>query len=102
MTGDYQLAESAESDLREILQYVAEKDGVDRALHVQARFIEAFEMLGLLPGVGSTRPELTGGLIRWWTVFRWIVLYDPATAPITILRVIHGARDMEHILSPSS
>lgn len=57
MTADYQLAESAENDLREILRYVAEKDGVDRALHVQVRFVEAFEMLAMVPGAESTRPH---------------------------------------------
>ena len=80
----------AEDDLGEILRYVAEQDGVERALHVHDEFVEAFDQLASMPGFGARRPELTGDRMRRWTVFRWIVIYDPETSPITIVRVVHG------------
>ena len=51
-----------------------------------------------MPKTGTTRPELTGERVRWWSIFKWIVLYDPETSPITILRIIHGARELGRIL----
>ena len=36
-----------------------------------------------------------------WRVFDWIVLYAWESSPITILRVIHGARALDRILNPS-
>ena len=100
MTAGYRLTGAAEDDLSEILLYVAEHDGAGRALHVHAKFVEAFERLASTPGAGAKRPELTGDRARWWTVFRWIVFYDPETSPITILRVVHGARELDLILRP--
>ena len=98
MTGaGYQLTNTAENEIGEILLYVAERDGIDRALHVHGKFLEAFERLASMPGTGFKRPLFTGDRIRWRTVFRWLVIYDPESSPITILRVIHGARELERV-----
>lgn len=99
MTVVYRLTEQAENELGEILQYVAQKDGVERALNVHGKFLGAFEHLAAMPNAGSRRMALTGDQVRWWTVFKWVVIYDPGT-PITILRVIHGAREFDRILRP--
>ena len=98
MTPGYQLTETAEAELDEILRYVVDRDGLDRALYVHDRFVHAFELLTAQPGSGTTRPDLTGGHVRWWFVFKWVVIYDPERSPISILRVIHGARDLERLL----
>ena len=98
MTAGYQLTECAQAELAEILLYLADRDGVERALYVYDRFIQAFELLATQRGSGTTRPNLTGEHVRWWLVFKWVVIYDPATSPISILRVIHGARDLERLL----
>jgi len=100
LTARYQLTETVEEELGEILRYVAEQDGIDRALHVHGKFVEAFGALAAMPGIGSKRLHLTGERVRWHTVFRWVVIYDPEASPITILRVIHGARDLDRILRP--
>ena len=99
MPAGYRLSRTALEDLEEILLYVSESSGTDRALHVHARFVAAFELLAELPASGSKRIDLTGERVRWWRVFDWIVLYAWESWPITILRVIHGALD--RILNPS-
>ena len=76
MSAGYQLSRTAEDELGEILFYVAEQSGVDRALHVHVSFVEAFEHLAEMPASGSKRTEITGDRVRWWRVFDWIVLYD--------------------------
>ena len=101
MTAGYQLTETAEAELAEILLYVADRDGVERALYVHGRFVQAFELLAAQQGAGTTRPNLTGEHVRWWFVFKWVVIYDPESSPISILRVIHGARDLERLLRPN-
>lgn len=98
MTASYQLTETAEDELAKILRFVAARDGVDRAVHVHTVFVETFERLASMPDSGSTRPHLTGVRVRWWAVFRWVVIYDPESSPLTVLRVIDGARDLERIL----
>jgi plasmid stabilization system protein ParE len=97
MTG-YRLTQAAERDLREILQYVAEQDGVDRALHVYDNFREAFELLASSPGAGRVREDITGVTVRWWTVFRFVIIYEAEHSPIEVLRVLHGMRDVGSLL----
>jgi toxin ParE1/3/4 len=90
--GAWRIAAAAESDVAEILDYIAAQDGVTRALAVHARFVRAFERLAAHPGLGKTRAGLTGTKVRWWRVFRWMVLYEGDRRQVTILRVVHGAR----------
>jgi len=35
---------------------------------------------------------------RIWTVFSYMIVYDPAKRPIEILTVVHSARDVSAIL----
>ena len=100
MSAGYRLSQTAEAELEEILLFVAEQSGIDRALHVHGRFVDAFEHLAKMPGSGSKR-SITGDRVRWWRVFDWIVLYEWQSTPVTILRVIHGARDLYQILNPN-
>ena len=97
MPAGFQLTRTAEDDLREILQFIARRDGTERALHVHARFFGAFEAMAAMPSAGRKRPGLTGEQVRWWRVFRWLVIYEPASRPVTILRVIHGARIVDDL-----
>ena len=90
----YRIAESAEADILDILSFIASRDGEARALHVYEKFIEAFEMLSLAPDSGARKPQLAGEQLRWWPVFKFLVVYDAERSPIDILRVIHGARDL--------
>ncbi len=98
MTASYRLTETAEDEIGEILMFIAARDGVDRALHVHTEFVETFARLARMPDSGSKRPDLTGVRVRWWTVLRWVVIYDPESTPLTVLRVIDGARALESIL----
>lgn len=100
MSAGYRLSQTAEAELEEILLFVAEQSGVGRALDVHERFVDAFEHLAEMPNSGSKRIDITGERVRWWRVFDWLVLYESESTPVTILRVIHGARDLDRILNP--
>lgn len=96
----YQLTETAEEELALILDGIASTDGVQRAVHVWGKLEEAFRLLACQPGSGVKRPALTGNRVRWWFVFRWIVIYDPDITPLVVLRVIYGPQELEVLLSP--
>ena len=95
----YNLTETAEEELREILRYLMDRDGPARTMHVHQKFLQAFEILTHSPGLGYHRPALTGNSLRWWPVFRYLVLYDPGIEPLTILRILHRARDLDRIFT---
>ena len=93
----YLLTAAAEEDLAEIVRFIAQSDGVGRASHVLEAFLEAFDTLTFTPGMGYRREHLTGATLRWWPVLRFQVLYDPETDPLTVMRIVHGARDLDRI-----
>jgi antitoxin ParD1/3/4/toxin ParE1/3/4 len=93
----YLLTETAEEELRGILGFIAEESGQARALHVLDALESAFEALAAAPGIGHHRSQLTGTTLRWWPVFRFQVLYDPESRPLTVLRILHGSRDLDRI-----
>lgn len=97
MTG-YKLTESAENELQGILEFITTSDGPDRAEHVLERLLEDFENLTATPGMGYLRPQLTGPTLRWWPVFRYLVLYDPDSQPLMVMRIIHGSRSLGKVL----
>ena len=97
MTG-YRLTPTAEGDLREILQYVAEHDGLDRALRVHELLEHSFKLLASAPRSGRVRKELTGTSLRWWTVSGFVVVYEAEHSAIKILRVLHGMRDLDALM----
>lgn len=93
----YRLSETAEAELADILDGITERDGVDRAIHVLDKLLHAFELLADSPHLGAVRTHLTASNVRWWSVLGFLVAYDEADSPITILRVIHGARDLDRL-----
>jgi len=93
----YQLTETADGELEAILVNIAERDGLERALHVNKKFHEAFGKLAQTPGMGRARPQLTGAHARWWPVFKFLVVYEADDAGVIILRVVHGSRDLDQL-----
>jgi len=57
------------------------------------------KLLGKQPGVGHVREDLPGRPVKFWPVYSYLIVYDPETEPIQILRVLHGMRDVEEILN---
>ena len=94
-----QLTASAEQELGELIDFVLARDGQQRALRVLDGFEAAFQLLAEQPNVGFRRDEWTGPAIRWWRVFDWMMLYQPETSPPTVMRILHGARDLDAMLS---
>jgi antitoxin ParD1/3/4/toxin ParE1/3/4 len=45
--------------------------------------------------MGHTRPELHNDLLRVVSVYRFLIIYDASRRPVQIIRVIHGAMDLE-------
>ncbi len=91
----YVLAEWARQDRKEIFQYTFEQS---RSLEVAwggaRRLEEVFEKIAPKPKIGHTRTDL--GIPKEFLVRRaysYLVIYDPETSPVQILRVWHGAQE---------
>lgn len=89
------LSPLARQDLQEILDYVAADSGsLGTADKVAGDFEAALETVAASPDIGWRRKHLTGSGIRWWRVHSYLVVYDPASKPLRVIRVLHGARDL--------
>ncbi len=51
-----------------------------------------------MPEMGHTREDLTRRQLKFWSVFSYLLVYDPESKPLTVIAVLHGARDVEHLL----
>jgi plasmid stabilization system protein ParE len=59
---------------------------------------DAFGLLASRPGIGHVRQDLTERPVKFWSVYSYLVVYDPAGDPLTIVAVLHGARNVAEIL----
>jgi toxin ParE1/3/4 len=83
------------TDLAEIWDYIADdsEGSVDSFIDHLDRKIRA---LARRPGIGRAREELAEGL-RSFPVGRYTIFYHTIPKGIEIVRVLHGARDLEII-----
>ncbi len=98
MSPNFKLTTRAERDLAEIIGYVVEAASAATADHVLTEFATAFQLLAERPSLGHRRPDLTEDpSLRFWALFSWLVVYAPRSKPVTIVSIVHGARDPEDL-----
>ena len=93
----YVLSVDADLDLDEIWEYIA-RDNIDAADRWIARLFDAFETLGLTPGMGHRREDLTSHPVWFWPIGEYLVIYRAERQPIEIVAVTQGSRDIPAFL----
>jgi plasmid stabilization system protein ParE len=96
----YVLTPLAKADIFDIWSYIAD-DSEDAADRVERAIYDACAFIAEAPLRGRSRPELTTRSLRFWTLTRYpnyTVVYRPETAPLEIVAVIHGKRNIRRIL----
>jgi toxin ParE1/3/4 len=90
----------ANSDLNEILLYIARRGGVDAAMRVADRLDDAMLALSRKPGLGHRRDDLGSDQLRAFTVYNYLIIYLNGTEPLQVIRILHGMRDIRAIFAP--
>ena len=87
---------AARRDLLDIWTEIAEHDpaAADRLMD---RFEDALAKLADFPRMGHFRPDLINLPVRFWTVGRFLIIYRSEAAPIQIVRVVSGYRDIARL-----
>jgi toxin ParE1/3/4 len=88
---------TAERDLRKIEEFIAEESPL-RALAFVDRLIQAAEALEFAPQLGRVVPELEQDDLRELIFRGYRIVYLRTDTESTILRVVHGARDLESLV----
>jgi plasmid stabilization system protein ParE len=96
----YDLTPFAKADVFEIWAYIA-NDNEDAADRVERAIYDACEFVAESPLHGHSRKDLTKQALRFWTLTRYpnyTIVYRPETAPVQVVAVLHGKRDVSRIL----
>ena len=88
-----QFTQSAQNDLLEAWLFIAEENlsAADRLLEQIERETQT---LLLQPLMGRARPELAADVRSWPTSTPYVLFYTVDEESITVLRVLHHARDV--------
>ncbi len=96
----YVLTPLAKADIFDIWTYIADhnQDAADR---VEKAIFDACAFLAEAPMRGHSRPDLTARPLRFWTLSRYpnyVIVYRPEKAPLQVIAVMHGKRNIQRIL----
>ena len=93
------LTKPAERDLDQIKQFLVERAGPRIARRVLKEVRAVLARLGDEPEISHVRDDLTARPVKFWPVFSYLIVYDPESKPVEIIRILHGMRDVEDILN---
>lgn len=94
---DHFYSPEARLDLFEIWEFIAQ-DNVDAADRFQQEVQQAVSLLARNPELGHLRRDLTTKPVRFWAVHSYLIVYDPATRPLEVVRILSGYRDVAILL----
>ena len=97
MTG-YQLTPQADADLDELWWHVADAGGPAAADKLEDELHDLMDRLAGMPGMGHLRSDLCDEPLRFFPLYRFIVIYRAETSPLQVIRVLHSARDVRSIM----
>ena len=87
-------------DLQTAAQFIQRENPAIAGLFLKAAY-DSFEFRARHPGVGRARGDLGYPEIRSWRIDgfrRYSIFYRELPDHIEIWRVLHGARDLQHLL----
>ena len=92
MKPKFHVSDRAEIDLLEIWLYIA-GGSVRAANRFTKKLTDRFPLLAQFPGLGQERDDLRKRM-RSFPVGNYIIFYQPEADGISIVRILHGARDI--------
>jgi toxin ParE1/3/4 len=90
------LTDSARQDQLEIWLYIA-ADNPDAADRLLDEMDETLRLLSSAPGLGRARDDIVPGL-RYFPIGNYLILYEALPDGITVVRLVHGARQLAQLL----
>src|SRR5260370_41379391 len=98
MSSLYELSAEAQDDVFEIWSRIA-LDSVDLANRIESEFHGLFASLGRMPHQGHRRSDLTKRPVLFFSLYSFIVVYQPDVKPIRIMAVLRGKRGAKRVLT---
>src|SRR5271166_6198167 len=99
MNHRYILAPVAVRDLVQIWRYLKKESNRETADRVESVIRGKFLYLADFPNAGHWRRDLTSAVVRFLSVYSYLIVYRPETRPLQIVAIIHAHRDVPRILA---
>lgn len=99
MNRRYVLAPEAALDLVQIWRYIKKLSSVEMADRVESVIRERLAFLAANPGAGHWRKNLTEEGVKFFPVYSYLIAYRPETAPLQVVSILHGRRDVAQLLT---
>jgi toxin ParE1/3/4 len=90
---------AARQDLADIRDFLVRRGNRRVAARVLRELRGAVARLAAAPGIGHVREDLAPKSIRFYRVYKYLIVYRAESRPLAVVRVLHGARDVRSILS---
>jgi antitoxin ParD1/3/4/toxin ParE1/3/4 len=91
----YRLSPEAQDDLTDVRQYLMGEGGARLARYVLGEIRSGLQFIAANPGAGHRREDLTDEPVKFWPIFSYLIVYDPAMKPVGVARVLHRSQDLE-------
>jgi toxin ParE1/3/4 len=95
---------AAIADVMTVADYLAEIAGLNKSDQFLAAVKATYRQLAFMPGMGSPRDYGLGYAdLRMWPVSKFprhLIFYQTTETELRIIRLLHGAQDLEHIFNP--
>ena len=89
----FRFGSQAQRDPRRITERIERESGAQRAARFRAEVVRVVANLAQHPYSGHERPDLTARSVRFTSVFKYLIVYEPTSVPLVVLHVVHGGRD---------
>ena len=95
MSHRIEFSPEALDDLIDLYDYIAARDGAERAIGYINRIEECCRSLSVFPDRGARRDDLRPGLRILGFERRAVIALHITADTVTILRILYGGRDVE-------
>jgi toxin ParE1/3/4 len=92
----YEFSAKAKLDLVRIIDRIA-IGNADAAKRLKNDIVETIERAVRMPGIGHFRSDVRNPDYKFLSVFPFVIAYRPASKPLKIVRILHGAQNIEKI-----
>ena len=100
MNASFQFTPQATEDLDAIWWFIA-GDNREAADRVESEIVATCKRLAKHPLMGTKRQDITPLPVRFWTLPKfpnYVIVYRPDTAPLQVVAVLQGNRDLKEVL----
>lgn len=87
------ITQLADADVQAIIAHLAKEAGRPVAARYARAFNAAYDRFADFPGIGPRRPAL-GQHTRIWVERPYVIVYDHVHDTVTVLRILHGKRNI--------